>query len=214
MNRPKLDKPTMHEWKTDDEKISKLLQHLEEKVLNVQKWKFRMRAGNQYYHYSELLKDVNVPILHMSPSIIEMLQDAFLYLPQKFDIIKEELYMVLRKITANKEEQINFINAQEEYIDQLEQQLQEKDVTYETDNGNKYTFDSSGFIYIWRKDDKNPSITCTMKGLVDEFVQKLDDKLEEYPEETEEETPEPEVAEETKEPEQAKQPGYKPKREY
>ena len=58
MDRPKLDKPRLEMWKTDDKNLSKFLEFAKKKSLNVNKWEFRIPAINKMVSYQHMTENI------------------------------------------------------------------------------------------------------------------------------------------------------------
>lgn len=122
MNRPKLDKPRLAEWHNDDEQLSNLLDHIDKKVLNVDTWEFRVAHLNKYVSYSDVLKNIQERYLNFEWT--EALKDSFIFLPDKFRVIKQDLFSVFKRFTLNLQERLNYIQSMEKYVDELEERVE------------------------------------------------------------------------------------------
>lgn len=122
MQRPKLDKPRLEEWHNDDEQLANLMDFIDKKVLNISTWEFRIAHLNKHVPYDEVLK--NIQERYPAFEWIEALKDSYIFLPNKFRMIKEDLFSVMRRFTLNLQERLNYIEAIEKYADELEQEVE------------------------------------------------------------------------------------------
>lgn len=122
MDRPKLDKPRLAEWHNDDEQLSNLLDHIDKKVLNVDTWEFRVAHLNKYVSYGDVLR--NIQERYPNFEWTEALKDSFVFLPDKFRVIKQDLFSVFKRFTLNLQERLNYIHSIEKYADELEDEVE------------------------------------------------------------------------------------------
>lgn len=117
MERPIVSKPRMEEWKNDDVQISKLLQHIDSEVLNVDKWKFRLEHLNEHVTFDDILKNTQGNFIDEEWS--HCMRTTFMALPSKLDTVKSELNVIFKRFILNLEERIKYIQTLDEHIDKL-----------------------------------------------------------------------------------------------
>lgn len=118
MDRPIVQRPRKQEWQNDDEQIATLLDHIEKKVLNVDDWKFRVPHLNKEIRYAEVLENTRQKYPELE--WIDVMKNFFIYVPDKFRLIKEDLWTVFKRFTLNLQERLNYIEQMEQYADYLE----------------------------------------------------------------------------------------------
>lgn len=179
IERPKVEKPRIQEWANDDDELSKLLTHLESKVLNTSNWEVFHPMKNKYIKFDEMLKSLQE---RKYPTLwdLESIKGFVMYLPEKMNIINKELFTVMKRFSLNLQERLNYIQSVDEYIDHLEAQLDElkKDLKVK-ENETKI-------------DEYLPELD-QLKSQVEFLMQKI--KEPKHIEEHQEEDPEPEVDE-------------------
>ena len=132
MDRPKIDKPRIQNWLNDDEQLSSLLDHIEKKVLNVSLWKIYNPQSNKYIDFQELAESISKK-KYPDISDMESIKGFLAHLPEKFRVIKDDLYTVFKKFLLNLQERVNYIEQANEYIDYLESQKTDKNSIDEID---------------------------------------------------------------------------------
>ena len=125
--KPTVDKPRLNQWQNDDDQISQLIEHMQDKVLNINKWKFRIHGLNKYISYDEVIKKIQEK--HPSPEYVQIMKDSFEYLPEKLEIMKQDIETVLKRFILNIQERMNYIDELEKYIQELENQEEKQDST-------------------------------------------------------------------------------------
>ncbi len=123
MQRPKLDKPRLQHWKSDDEELAKFLDHIDKKAFNVNVWEFRDPYTNKMLRYSLVAENVHQKF----PSYrwVQVLRQSFISLPDHMRLIKSELFGIFKRIILNAQERANYIESLEKYADHAEKKLNE-----------------------------------------------------------------------------------------
>lgn len=109
-------------WKSDDTQLSSLLEHIEKKSFNVNAWTFRVAALNKDVSYEELrtaIASEQYPSVHY----INAMRDAFLYLPDKLRITKEDLFAIFKRFTLNLQERSSMAQEMMVWGDAAEEEI-------------------------------------------------------------------------------------------
>ena len=123
MDKANLKQSRMDMIHSDDEQLAKLLEHLDKNVLNVRKWDFNIASLDKDVTYHGIVELLNVK--HPDLTTVEVIKDAFLYLPKKFKNIKDELWTVFKRFALNLQERLKYMQELEEENENLKLQLQE-----------------------------------------------------------------------------------------
>lgn len=118
MDRPKLEKPRVELWKTDDQLLAKFLTHLDKKALNAAEFEIRDPFTNQMIKYDKVCE--NIQSKYIGYRWVNILKSWFLYMPIHMRTIRNELFAIFKRIVLNTQEKVNYIEALEKYADHLE----------------------------------------------------------------------------------------------
>lgn len=122
MEKPILNKPTIQEWKNQEDVFARLLDNIEKNVFDVNKWEFNVPDLNEMINYKELMKKINSE-KYIKPVWSDTMRTFFKHLPEEFIRMKKDLISAMKGFTATLQERMNYEKQLEEYCNAVENEL-------------------------------------------------------------------------------------------
>lgn len=125
MERPTVDKDIMIRWKTDDEQLAKLLEHIKEATFNVDSWKFNIIGMEERLTYGELMEQIQGKMPNRK--YINAVVLWMIALPAKMEQQGEQLHNMYLNITLNYQKKSQHLIDFVQYTDYLEELIEQKE---------------------------------------------------------------------------------------
>lgn len=119
--KPKLSKPTLESWRTSEEYLKKVVNHLNKKLFDIHAWKFHIPGQDRNVTYKEICENIQCKVPRME--WIDAIRSWFKYFPADLERMKENMNNILIEHSEKIEQQVNFIKEQDEYIERMESEL-------------------------------------------------------------------------------------------